>query len=138
MSEKHSWADIKRLVYKRADGCCEYCQTCEHNTGQPMHIEHIIPGDNDELDNLCLACASCNLSKATATTEVDPNTQSTVSLFNPRTQMWTDHFEWIDNNCRIGGKTAIGRATVVRLKMNQDRLVRARRNWIRSGNHPPK
>lgn len=102
-----------------------------------MHIEHIIPNGNDALDNLCLACASCNLSKATAISAIDPDTETTAPLFNPRLQMWSDHFEWVDNDVRIGGKTASGRATVLRLKMNQDRLLRARRNWIRSGNHPP-
>jgi len=132
-----SWAETRRQVYARAEGCCEYCRTCEHNTGQSLHVEHIIPDANNSLDNLCLACASCNLSKARATSAIDPDTQQTVALFNPRTQIWTDHFEWIDGGVRIGGTTPTGRATVLRLKVNQDRLVRARRNWIRSGNHPP-
>lgn len=101
-----------------------------------MHVEHIIPGNNNSLDNLCLACASCNLSKATATSAIDPDTQVTLPLFNPRTQIWSEHFEWIDDNIRIGGKTATGRSTALRLKINQDRLIRARRNWVRSGNHP--
>ena len=52
-----------------------------------------------------------------------------MPLFNPRFQMWSDHFEWIDNDIRIKGKTATGRSTILRLKMNQERLVRARRNW---------
>jgi len=132
-----SWAETKRLVYERANECCEYCQTCEHNTGQPMHVEHIIPDSNNSLDNLCLACASCNLSKATAISAIDPDTQTMTTLFNPRTQIWSDHFQWIDAGVRITGTTATGRVTVLRLKVNQDRLVRARRNWIRSGNHPP-
>lgn len=136
MSEQ-SWAEAKRQVYNRADGCCEYCKSCEHNTGQPMHVEHIIPNGNNALDNLCLACASCNLSKATAIDAIDPETNEKVDLYNPRTQDWSEHFEWIDDGVRIQGKSASGRATVMRLKMNQDRLIRARRNWIRSGNHPP-
>ena len=36
-----SWTDIRQAVYERANGCCEYCQTCEINTGQTMQIDHI-------------------------------------------------------------------------------------------------
>jgi len=102
-----------------------------------MHVEHIIPDDGDDLINLCLSCASCNLSKASATEALDPQTQKTVALFNPRMQEWSAHFEWIDQGIRIKGKTAIDRATIGRLKMNQDRFVIARHNWINSGTHPP-
>ena len=134
---KLSWSAIKRLVYERANGCCEYCQTCEYNTGQPMHVEHIDPNGGDNPDNLCLSCSSCNLSKATATSGHDPETGEEIELFNPRLQTWETHFEWADGGLRLRGKTSVGRATIVRLKMNQQRLIRARRNWIRSGNHPP-
>lgn len=135
---KRSWAATRRQVYERANGCCEYCQTCEYNTGQSLHVEHIIPNGGDDLDNLCLACASCNLSKATATTGFDPLTDSEVPLYNPRIQVWQEHLEWIDNGLRLYGKTTIGRATVARLKMNQPRIIRARHNWILAGTHPPK
>lgn len=133
-----SWNETKRIVYERAGGCCEYCQTCDYNTGQTMHIDHIFPQNGNELDNLCLACAACNMSKSDATSAVDPETQEIVSLFNPRNQIWHDHFLWNDGGIRVQGKTAIGRATVDRLKMNQERIIRVRRNWIVSGTHPPK
>ena len=102
-----------------------------------MHVEHIVPNYGNSLDNLCLACASCNLSKATATVAIDPETQATVALFNSRIQIWLEHFKWDEDAIRIVGQTPTGRATIIRLKMNQDRLIRARRNWVRSGNHPP-
>ena len=133
-----SWAETKRRVFDRANSCCEYCQTCEYNTGQPMHTEHIIPDGNDELDNLCLSCASCNLSKGQATQAIDPESNTMVALFNPRIQHWSEHFEWIDGGLRLRGKTNCGRATIVRLKINQERVVRARRQWIRANSHPPK
>lgn len=102
-----------------------------------MNIEHINPNGDDDLSNLCLACFSCNLSKAVATTAVDPETQELVALFNPRQQVWKQHFEWIEGGLRLYGKTPTGRATIERLKMNQQRLVRARHNWITAGSHPP-
>ncbi|MBL1137809.1 MAG: HNH endonuclease [Chloroflexi bacterium] len=132
-----SWRTTKQLVFERAKGCCEYCQTCEDNTGQPMHIEHIDPHGGDDLDNLCLSCSSCNLSKAVATSAKDPETDTVVPLFNPRINHWYEHFEWSENGLILLGKTPIGRATIERLKMNQERLIRARSNWIEAGNHPP-
>jgi 5-methylcytosine-specific restriction endonuclease McrA len=78
-----SWAATKRLVYERAHGCCEYCQTCEDNTGQAMHIEHIRPEVGNSLDNLCLSCANCNQSKSDAIVGFDPETGTTPALFNP-------------------------------------------------------
>jgi len=134
---KLSWAVIKQQVYERAAGCCEYCQTCDYNTGQAMHIEHIDPDGGDSLGNLCLSCANCNLSKAVAITATDAVSGDVVPLFNPRVDSWSTHFEWIEGGLRVRGKTPFGRATVSRLRMNQERMVRARRNWIIAGNHPP-
>lgn len=136
MSE-YSWNTLKRLVYERAGGCCEYCQTCEANTGQTMHVEHIEPSGGDTLENLCLSCANCNLSKGKVITASDPKTAEAVPLFNPRLQVWSAHFEWIDNGLRVRGLTEIGRATVERLKMNQERVIIARRRWIAGSFHPP-
>lgn len=129
---------LRRRVLERADFCCEYCRCCERVTGQPLHVDHIIPSGGDTEDNLCAACASCNQSKLAATTGIDPETGQSASLFNPRTQRWNDHFEWLSEGVLIGGKTAVGRATIDRLKLNRDRLTRARRAWIDAQLHPPK
>ena len=80
-----SWAEITRLVHERAHFRCEYCQTAQRITGQAMHVDHIDPDGLDTLENLCLACANCNLSKAQATSGPDPLTDASVTLFNPRT-----------------------------------------------------
>ena len=132
-----SWAVMVRLVHERARNCCEYCQTCRDTIGQAMHVEHIDPHGDDAPENLCLACPSCNLSKATATAARDPATGATVPLFNPRTQRWQEHFMWIENARRVQGLTPTGRATVERLRMNQDRLVVARALWVKAHCHPP-
>ena len=101
-----------------------------------MHVEHIHPGGGDNLDNLCLACPNCNLSKATAVTAVDPETGEEAPLFNPRTQIWDEHFEWADDYALILGVTLIGRATVTCFKMNRPRMVLTRRRWVQAGLHP--
>jgi hypothetical protein len=92
---------------------------------------------NDSLENLCLACANCNLSKAGATAAADPETGDLAVLFNPRTQTWKEHFEWTLGGTVLRGRTASGRATVARLKMNQNRIVDARTMWVFAGIHPP-
>src|SRR5690606_17047468 len=89
-----SWAELTRQVHQRADFRCEYCQTSQHVTGQAMHVDHIVPDGGNILDNLCLACGNCNLSKAQAISAPDPFTHELVSLFNPRIHSWSEHFEW--------------------------------------------
>nr|WP_263363469.1 hypothetical protein [Pseudanabaena sp. UWO310] len=69
-------------------------------------------------------------------------TQTIVSIFNPRQNKWSEHFIWSDNGQKILGITAIGRATIERLDMNDERhddgaIQSARRFWIRGGCHPP-
>ncbi|MBL8155859.1 MAG: HNH endonuclease [Anaerolineae bacterium] len=132
-----SWAEITQRVHQRAGFQCEYCQTGQRVTGQAMHVEHIHPDEGDDLGNLCLSCASCNLSKAQATSAVDPETRELVPLFNPRQQVWSEHFEWTQGGTLLRGRTAVGRATVARLRMNIPRIVQARKVWVRAGEHPP-
>lgn len=132
-----SWAKIKVLVAERANHTCEYCHTSEDNNGQAMHIDHIDPDSGHALDNLCLACWNCNTSKLDVVVALDPDTGQQVPLFNPRLQVWSEHFEWIEGYTEVAGLTAIGRATVVRLKMNRRRIVTARKRWVESGFHPP-
>ncbi len=132
-----SWVAVVRLVHERAVYRCEYCQTAQRVIGQAMHVEHIDPHGGDHPDHLCLACASCNLSKARAISAPDPETGVIVPLFNPRTQVWSEHFTWEQNGQLVRGLTPTGRATVARLKMNLPRIVEARAIWVRAGVHPP-
>src|SRR5690349_5281459 len=126
-----SWEATKRLVFQRARGCCEYCQSCEDNTGQAMHIEHIIPSGGNNPENLCLSCGNCNLSKAEATSAVDPESGEIAPLFNPRTDIWVEHLMWIESGSKVLGLTPTGRATIQRLKINRSRIVKARLRWIK-------
>ncbi|MEW5985546.1 MAG: HNH endonuclease [Chloroflexota bacterium] len=89
------------------------------------------------LDNLCLACWSCNLIKQKQIAAVDPDSGEVTRLFHPNTQKWSEHFAWADDGLIIVGLTPTGRATVKALKLNRGRLVRSRRLWIQAGWHPP-
>lgn len=137
MTDEISWAETKKIVHQRAKLRCEYCRTPQKATGQAMHIEHIIPDAGNDLNNLCLSCPTCNLSKARATSATDPITEEIVNLYNPRQQIWSEHFYWTEAGKTIAGKTSVGRATAIRLKMNQLRVVEARSIWIIAGIHPP-
>ena len=90
-----------------------------------LQIEHIIPikhGGSSEPDNLALACISCNLHKGSNLTGIDPVMDEITPLFNPREDLWEEHF--VVSGIEILGKTPVGRATVRVLNMNSaDRLV---------------
>lgn len=54
---------VRLFVHERDQYLCAYCGTGEG----PFDIDHIHPvskGGTDDLDNLCLACRSCNLAKS--------------------------------------------------------------------------
>ena len=132
--------DVVVAVRARAQHRCEYCQTSEFLSGQYCQVDHIVPralGGASTLQNLCLACVDCNRFKLTLIEAIDPQTQVLALLFNPRTQTWSEHFEWNTDSIRILGRTAIGRATVDALKMNRSLVVAARSAWVSIGRHPP-
>jgi hypothetical protein len=132
---------LRQYITERAKHRCGYCQTQEWIIGMPLEVEHIIPevlgGDSTE-SNLWLACPSCNRHKSQSTRATDPETGQQVPLFNPRSQLWHDHFHWREKGLYILGLTPTGRATVETLHMNNPFIVRARRAWIMVGWHPPK
>ena len=51
--------------------------------------------------NLALACQRCNSYRYNFTTALDPETQTMVPLFNPRTQRWAEHFVWTADGLSI-------------------------------------
>jgi len=107
----------RERVIQRAQGRCEYCQAPLAIVVE-MEIDHIVPqsaGGPTELNNLCLACAGCNGFKLAFQSGNDPDTGEIAALFNPRIQVWNEHFTWSEDGTRIIGLTPTGRATVVRL-----------------------
>lgn len=132
---------IKQRVRKAARNCCGYCLSPQHLVMARLEIEHIIPlsrGGQDDESNLWLACPICNRYKGEKAEAVDPQTGETVALFNPRTQVWSEHFAWEDGGLRIIGRTATGRATVAALRLSEDPdVLLVRSYWIQAGWHPP-
>jgi len=131
---------LRRKVHQRARGYCEYCQASEGLTGQVFHVDHAIPrvrGGKTNMENLCLACPGCNGAKLDRILGFDPESGSSVTLFNPRQHQWNAHFLWNEEGVAIVGLSAIGRATIETLNLNRSLATAARRVWIAIRRHPP-
>ena len=122
-----SQAELERQVRERAGGRCEYCRMHQSLQGGTFHIEHVVPlsrGGDSELTNLALACPGCNLHKSDRVQVTDTETGQTVPLFHPRQHPWNEHFEW--DEFQLVGRTAIGRATIYALRLNDPRRAKIR------------
>lgn len=140
MNRPYISAELRRLVFKRVRGCCEYrrCQV-RYSPGN-FHIEHIHPvelGGATVAENLALACQGCNSHKYTKVTARDPGTGKVVALFHPREHAWDEHFGWNEDCSLILGLTPTGRATVLALQLNRERVVNLRRVLYQAQEHPP-
>jgi hypothetical protein len=133
--------DLRKQLSEVDDQRCAYCRTSEACSGFPMVVDHVIPqskGGRTEFENLCMSCHRCNEFKCDAISGEDPITGETVALFHPRQQPWAEHFRWDAEGVRIIGTTAVGRASVIALQMNNEVIVPARRRWLSVGWHPPR
>lgn len=131
---------LRQQVINEAGYRCEYCRTSSRLTGMPLVMDHILPsslGGNDERENLAACCYRCNEFKGAKIKANDPVKNESISLFNPRLQRWLDHFQWANGGTHIIGITAIGRGTVLALRLNNEDVVQARAIWISLSWHPP-
>jgi len=112
-------AAARGFIRRRAGNRCEYCLLSEAQSEFAHEIEHIIPkqhGGSEDVENLALACSQCNRFKGPNLTGIDPQSGAIVRLFHPRRDEWREHFLLQDS--LIDGLTAVGRTTVVVLRMN--------------------
>ena len=132
--------ELKNKIRRAAQNRCGYCLTPQEIVSMPLEIEHLQPtadGGTDEEENLWLACRNCNGFKHAKTHHVDPQTNVKTAIFNPRKQIWNEHFEFSEDETEIIGKTACGRATVMALRLNFEQAVSARKIWVSVGWYPP-
>jgi len=141
MSRTYIAKELREKVTADARRRCGYCQTQEVVVvGVPMEIDHIIPealGGVTERENLWLACSLCNDHKSDRIYATDPLTGDQVRLYNPRQEVWRDHFRWNIHSDQIVGLSPTGRVTVLVLQLNRPSLVKARQLWAAVGWHPP-
>jgi len=141
MSRSYVGRALREQTAREARHRCGYCLTSARITGTRMEIDHIIPeslGGLTVRENLWLACSMCNDHKSNRIAAPDPLTGEVVRLFDPRRQLWPDHFDWSTEGDVIIGKTSTGRATIAAVRLNRVDLVEARRGWVSAGWHPPK
>ena len=127
---------LRQQVYIRDRACCVYCHSPEELTITTFEVDHITPLSADgktELNNLYLACPSCNRYKSARQFVIDPQTKQPVPLYHPLKQLWSDHFVWSESHLEIVGLTPIGRATVEVLRLNRPQLIRLRGLWLKLG-----
>lgn len=133
MSDRPS-ASLRKLVFDRAEGRCEYCLFPQDLAASSHQIDHIIAekhGGKTHESNLALCCILCNLRKGSDIGTLDPATGQLTSLFHPRIHAWREHFR-IDG-VQIVGFTAIGRATVQFLQLNSIDRLTERAEFARAG-----
>jgi hypothetical protein len=128
-------SSLREFLFQRAENRCEYCRTpVAAGFTWGAHIEHIKPrqhGGDDVAGNLAVSCPSCNLVKGPNIAAIDPKTRRMVRLFNPRRDIWIEHFKVVKGV--IVGVTPIGRATAALLALNRPLLIRRRQRLRQLG-----
>ena len=118
---------LRRQVTDRAGNRCEYCLTRADVAFFPHEVDHVVAEKHEgstDIENLALACWRCNRHKGSDLTSFDPQTRQLSPLFNPRTQVWTEHFAY--ERERIIGLTPEGRTTVNLLRLNSEERLSER------------
>jgi hypothetical protein len=88
-------------------------------------------GGEDSPQNLALCCLRCNLCKGTNLTGIDPTGNEVAPLFNPRFQVWHEHFHW--NGPILIGLTPTGRTTILVLRINAAERIQLREMLLAEG-----
>ncbi len=130
-------AGLRRLVFERASGRCEYCGMPSTWDPLPFCIDHVVAQQHDGPtieSNLALSCFSCNTHKGPNVAGIDPADGKLTRLFHPRTDTWSEHFQWDGPTLR--GKTGPGRVTTYVLNINDPVRVEHRRLLIEEALFP--
>ena len=115
---------LREFVTKRANRICEYCLSYEGHSFIKFQMEHIISikhGGETHAENLALSCFYCNNAKGTDLGTILHEGEF-IRFYNPRNDVWKDHFSLLDHF--FVPKTKIAEGTIKILELNhEDRLV---------------
>jgi hypothetical protein len=106
-------------------------QSCDPLPFGIDHIKALYHHGPTSADNLALACFNCNTFKASHVAGYDPDTSELSRLYNPRTDVWSDHFAWV--GAELVGRTPVGRTTIDVLRINLAERIEHRRVLIELG-----
>ncbi len=139
MSTDYVSAELRRLVISRADSLCEYCLLHADDTFFGCEVDHIISlkhGGLTREENLAYACLFCNRNKGSDIASIIPGTDERVRFFNPRTDLWHDHFRLGTDRIMIVPLTSIGEATSRIFGFNSSERLLEREALFLSGRYP--
>jgi hypothetical protein len=131
--------ELKKLVITRAGNCCEYCRVNQSWFNSSFHIEHIVAEKHEGKtipENLCWSCPDCNFSKGSDTGSFDPQTGNYSFLYNPRNQIWNEHFSINYETAHLEALTPEGRVTIKLLKLNFSARITLRELRIQTKQYP--
>ena len=124
----------RQFARRRAGDRCEYCHLPQHGHEERFPVDHVRPSKHardDLVANLAFSCLRCNLFKESNLSGIDPTDRRIVELFDPRRQLWNEHFRW--EGARVAGVTPVGRATVSVMAMNAPERIALRHSLIQEG-----
>ncbi|MBL8888416.1 MAG: HNH endonuclease [Planctomycetaceae bacterium] len=78
---------------------------------EPDHIIAVKHRGDTNAGNLAWTCFVCSRGKGSDLASVDEISGEIVRLFHPRTDLWDDHLELMEDGSLLA-RTAIGRVTI--------------------------
>ena len=138
MSVTYIPAGVRRFVISRALRLCEYCLFHEDDAFFAFEIDHVISEKHGGLTtagNLALSCLFCNRNKGSDIATLATNSVSLVRLFNPRLDLWSEHFR-LSDDLRVVGVTEVGHATIRVLDFNTPDRIQERHELRTVGRFP--
>ena len=128
---------LKKLVIARAFSACEYCLIAIADTYFGGEIDHIISvkhGGGNHAYNLAYACQVCNRAKGSDLGSISQLTGRLVRFFNPRTDVWLEHFAL--QGATIMPLTEIGEVTARIFDFNAPERLAEREGLLQLGRYP--
>lgn len=139
MSTTYLSAELRRIVVARADGLCEYCLIHEDDTFFGCQVDHIVSEKHSgptQADNPAYACLFCNLHKGSDIGTFIPGTQTLIRFFNPRIDLWNEHFTLNADGVTLAALTEVGEATARIFRFNSPDRLEERQALRNVGRYP--
>ena len=130
---------MRRRVIARSENLCEYCLIHDDDTFFGCEADHIVSekhGGPTEEGNLALACLACNRNKGSDLASLVPGTERLVRFFNPRSDLWNQHFALDNDGITIVALTEIGEATARIFGFNTSERLLERQTLQIAGIYP--
>lgn len=125
---------LRKEIAERANFRCEYYKIPPLPIQLKHEPDHILPlkhGGKNTLGNLAFACFNCNRHKGTDISGYDNLSGNLTALFNPRTQIWAEHFQM--QNAESIPLTPEAQITVKILQLNATERIEQGQIFIDNG-----